>query len=108
MTEWTLLPLYEDWDYEYTTVLEDTSYTLRLTYSERTESWTLGVSLEQGEVIVEGESIRIRDALYLKGQDFLSGMFWLEPQGVEANETNLHPSLISKYFNFYYGYEKED
>lgn len=106
--EWTILPLYDDWDYEYTTVLEETSYTIRLMYSERTSSWSIGVSLEQGDVVVEGKGISVRDGLFLEGQKLLSGVFWLEPKGVDANEVNLHPSLISKYFNLYYGYDKED
>ena len=105
---WIKLPLFDSWDYDYTTVIQDVSYTLRFYYSDRTETWSMEIALEEGDNLLQGEALlpykitaadRVRD---------LTGFFWLEPISLDDNETFLHPSLLYKYFNLYYIYLPEE
>lgn len=99
---WTKLPLFDEWDYEYTVVLEETSYTLRLYYSDRVKKWSIDIVLEDGAVLLEGETLLSEKITAEFIYPNLSGFFWLEPIGKDLNETISHPSLLPKYFNFYY------
>lgn len=105
---WIKLPLFDSWDYDYTTVIHGKSYTLRLSYNNRTETWSLDISLEEGTDLLQGESLIPYKPTGLDKIQDLTGCFWLEPVSIDDNETLLHPSLLFKYFNFYYIYLPED
>lgn len=100
--EWTKLPLYDSWDFKYTVTLEEVSYEIRLYYSDRMERWSIDIGLEGGEQLVLGEAILPFDASLGWRVEGLNGFFWIEPIAQDDNETNLHPDLLFKYFNFYY------
>lgn len=100
--EWTKLPLYDSWDFKYTVVLEQVSYVLRLYYSDRTKTWSIDLSLEEGENLVLGESLMPYGNTMGWRVEGLNGFFWLEAIAQDDNETYLHPDLLFKYFNFYY------
>jgi hypothetical protein len=102
MYTWTKLPLFDEWDYRYTVPLEGSSYSIRLYYSDRTEKWTMDLSQEGGDPLWLGEAISSFKAI-MEGQiRGLNGFFWLEPIAQDFNQTNIHPSDLFKYFNFYY------
>ena len=99
---WTQLPLYDSWDYEYSIALQGVSYRLRLYYSDRTTKWSIDISLEEGDALIQGEAL-LPYKLNLAGRiESLVGFFWLEPISIDDNETFLHPDLLFKYFNLYY------
>lgn len=99
---WTKLPLFNSWDYEYTVTLADVNYTIRLYYNDRMQKWAIDLSYEDGDPIVLGEALlpykRVVDGKFSTEIGFL----WLEAISLDDNETFLHPSLLSKYFNFYF------
>lgn len=105
---WYKLPLFDSWDYDYTIVIENVSYTLRLYYSDRTERWSFDISLEQGNMLLEGESLMPYKVSGIERVESLTGFFWVEPISIEENETYKHPSLLFKYFNFYYIVQNND
>ena len=105
---WIKLPLFDSWDYDYTTVIEDTSYTLRIYYSDRTETWSMEIALEEGDNLLQGEVLLPYKATASHRIRNLTGFFWLEPISLDDNETFLHPSLLYKYFNLYYIYLPEE
>lgn len=102
--QWQQLPLYEDWDYNYSVVIEKINYRIRLLYSDRTKGWTMDIVAPDNVIVVNGKSVNIRDAITLPYYKNLSGVFWLEPKYENINEAYLHPSLVAKYFNLYYGW----
>lgn len=102
--QWQLLPLHEDWDYKYTITLENVAYVIRMYYSERTSEWTMDITTERGVIVSQGMVIRSREALPIPSHKGLTGVFWLEPKARDVNQTFMHPSLINKYFSFYYGW----
>jgi hypothetical protein len=104
---WNKLPLFDAWDYDFSVDLEDESYTFRIYYSERTEKWSVDISLEDGEVLVEGEAILPYKMGVLNKIPSLSGFLWLEAISQNDNETLNHPDRIDKYYNFYYIYPSE-
>ena len=99
---WTLLPLYEEWDYFYTVSLEDVVYTIRIYYSERTKQWSMDLGYEDGEMIGEGDVLLPYKAGLLGQKAGLTGFFWLEPISFNNNETIINPELPGKYYRFYY------
>ena len=99
---WTLLPLYEEWDYVYSVVLEGTAYTLRIYYSDRTQQWSMDISYQDGKVIAEGDSLLPFKAGLVGQLDGLSGFFWLEPIAFNDNQTIINPENLWKYYRFYY------
>lgn len=101
---WIKLPLFDSWDYEYTTVLQDTSYTVRLYYSDRMETWSIDISLEEGTNLIQGEAILPYKPTIDGVIENLTGFFWLEPISLDDNQTFQHPSMLFKYFNLYYIY----
>lgn len=105
---WVKLPLFDSWNYEYTVVLEGVSYILRISYSDRTQTWSLDVSLEEGENLLQGESLLPYKITGLDKISSLSGFFWVEPISLDDNETFLHPDLLYKYFNLYYLYTTQE
>lgn len=105
---WIKLPLFNSWDYDYTTVIEGTSYTLRLYYSDRTQVWSIEIALEEGENLLQGEALLPYSPAASDKIRNLAGFFWLEPISLDDNETFLHPSLLYKYFNFYYIYPEPE
>lgn len=102
MGKWIKLPLYSDWDYKYSVVLEGQPVVLRMYYSERTEKWSIDLSLETGEDISLGEALSVFKKHLVRQGYGLTGYFWLEPIGQDDNQTPLHPDLLHKYYNFYY------
>ena len=105
---WIKLPLFDSWDYDYTTVIQGTSYTIRLYYSDRTEVWSIDIALEEGTDLLRGEALTPYKPTAIDRIPSLTGFFWLEPISLEDNETFLHPSLLFKYFNLYYIYLPEE
>lgn len=99
---WTQLPLYDSWDYEYSIALEGVSYRVRLYYSDRTQTWSVDVSLEEGDALIQGEALLPYKLNIADKIDTLNGFFWLEPISLDDNETFLHPDLLFKYFNLFY------
>lgn len=99
---WTQLPLYDSWDYEYSIPLEGVSYRIRLYYSDRTEKWSVDVYLEEGDALIQGEAMLPYKLNLVDRINTLSGFFWLEPISIDDNETFLHPDLLFKYFNLFY------
>lgn len=99
---WTKLPLYDDLDYEYSVSLEGNSYTLRLQYSTRTQTWSYSLSTEDGDSLILGEALLPNTITYYQRNKSLSGFFWLEPIALDINQTPINPSLLYKYYNLYY------
>ena len=99
---WIKLPLFDSWDYEYTTVIQEVSYTIRLYYSDRMKTWSMDISLEEGIDLLQGEALLPYKMSAIDRIPNLTGLFWLEPISLDDNETFLHPDLLFKYFNFYY------
>lgn len=105
---WIKLPLFDSWDYQFTTVIQDVSYVIGIYYSDRMKVWSLDISLEEGENLLQGESILPYKITALDKVPALTGFFWLEPISIDDNETFLHPDLLFKYFNLYYIYTPEE
>lgn len=99
---WTQLPLYDSWDYDCSVALEGVSYIIRLYYSDRTQKWSIDISEEGGDFLIQGEALLPFKMSIMDRIPALSGFFWLEPISLDANETFLHPDLLFKYFNLFY------
>ena len=99
---WIKLPLFDSWDYDYATVIQDTSYVLRFYYSDRMKTWSMDLALEEGEDLLQGEALLPYKVTAADRVNNLAGFFWLEAISLDDNETFLHPDLLYKYFNLYY------
>lgn len=102
--DWVKIPLFEEWDYKMNIVLENSSFILRLYYSDRTQKWSIDVSSEDGDDYILGETILPYKPTMVGSIEGLSGGFWLEPISFDENETQINPSLLFKYYNLYYIY----
>lgn len=107
LLSWNKLPLFEEWDYEYSVDLEGSTYSFRIHYSDRTEKWSIDVSLEDGEVMIQGEALLPYTNVIFNKVSGLSGFIWLEAVSLDDNETMINPERIDKYFNLYYIYPLE-
>lgn len=99
---WTKIPIYEEWDYEYSVALEGVNYVLRFYYKDRTQTWTMSISYEEGDPIVLGEMLSPKRVIMLDRIKGLNGFFWMEPISNSINETVINPDKIYKYYNLYY------
>lgn len=100
------LPLYEEYDYNYTVSLEGEAYNLRIYFNQRMGLWFLDLSRDNGEVIVEGVGLHKYYPILNENKiPELSGFMWLQPTGDGLDESLLHPDLIAKYYKLYYLWE---
>lgn len=100
------LPLYTDPDYSYVISLDRVAYKVRLYYNERMEQWILDLSYANGDPVVLGEAIVEQYPMFIDYATELTGFFWLEPIGMDQNETTSNPFHLSKYYRFFYYYEE--
>ena len=100
---WTKLPLFDSWDYRYSTTIENTLLNLRFIYNDRTQTWNVSIYDSEMDALVEGVRIvPLSPVLDSKVRE-LSGFFWMEPVSlVDDNEVKKHPDRIDKYYNLYY------
>ena len=102
------LPLYNEADYEYDTTLNGVSYTIRMFYCERNQSWYLDFQdQEVEEFIIQGERLSERNKTYHSVVD--NSYFYLEPVGNTTN-TNIErdPYRIDRWCKLYYVFQQED
>lgn len=100
--EWTKLPLYDSWDYEYTVTIVNQSITFRFYYNDRNQVWSFSAFYSDDEAIVEGRAISPFKPMMFEMIDGVGGFLWLEPISQEINESVLHPDLLHKYYNLYH------
>lgn len=100
------LPLYTDPDYSYVISLDRVAYKVRLYYNERMEQWILDLNYANGDPVVLGEAIVEQYPMFIDYATELTGFFWLEPIGMDQNETTSNPFHLSKYYRFFYYYEE--
>lgn len=105
---YTVMPLFNDWDYNYQISLEGNSYLVRIYYNERMQGWGFDLALEGGGNIVVGERLVPHYPLladYVKPN--LTGFLWLEPIGGSIEKFREEPQNLHKWFRLYYVFNDE-
>lgn len=100
--EWTKLPLYDSWDYNYSVSIANQNITFEFYYNDRNQVWSFAAYYSDDVAIVEGQAISPLKPMMLDMIPEVGGFLWLEPISQEINEATLHPSLLHKYYNLYY------
>lgn len=103
------LPLYEEEDYTYTVSLEGQAYNLRIYYNRRMQVWFLDVTRDDGIDIALGVGLTAYAPILKEySTPGLTGFMWLQSVGGNDNQTQLHPSLLSKYYELFYIWQEEE
>lgn len=103
-TEYVVMPLFDDEDYEYQIALEGNSYTFRAYYNSRTELWHFDLSTEDGTPVVLGEALVPNYPILWDYALFpLTGYIFLEPisdNNIEKYKSN--PRALSSYYRMFW------
>ncbi|QDP60435.1 MAG: hypothetical protein GOVbin1096_63 [Prokaryotic dsDNA virus sp.] len=101
------LPLYNDINYTYSTVLEGNTYSLKFLYLERIHGWTLTLKDSNRNVLVAGQRLtpdtRLFESYRLPN---LTGYFVFTTKSTEEPAEGTNSILKPKdFYDFYYVYE---
>lgn len=102
---WIKLPLYDNWDYEYSAPVNGVNLNFRIYYSDRTKLWSINLSYTDDADIVLGEALLPYRPIMLGAVDGVIGYLWLEEiSSLTSDEAKANPDRIDKYYNLYYIY----
>lgn len=98
------LPLYQEQDYRYRTVLNNIACVFRLYYNQRVDGWFFDLKEEgSANYFVEGERLvplypMILDYTHLP----LGGFLWLEPIGSSEDKFRTDSYNLHKWFRLFF------
>ena len=104
MTNFVNMPLYDSYDYEYPVSLQGNSYIFRMYFNERLQEWYLDLIDDNGVRLISGRRMVFQGTVWVDEVQELSGCFYLEPIGLDKNETAANYDKLYKYYKMFYLY----
>ena len=102
MTQYVGMPLYDSFDYEYPINMEGSSYIFRVYFNERLKQWFYDLIADSGEKLISGRRLTLQGTSWVAEVQELNGCLYLEPIGLEINETMANYDKLFKYFKLHY------
>lgn len=106
MTKFVSLPLYDSYDYEYPVSLQDNSFVVRLYFNERMWQWFFDVTDDTGDKLISGRRLTLEGTAWIAEIQELEGCLYLEPLGLDINETLANYDKLYKYYKMFYLYNE--